>query len=264
MKYQHMRLVLASVSISVGLAGCSYDFYNPTPTTFELQTLGNSYLDYQNKYAAVIPSYLNQFASAYYKKTVVYKDRAVSGTNLDSILVTTFDAARNSDLVNADYAIKTMVINGGENDIREECVGSATTASDGSYVSNSSCENAIAVAKQKIQDFFVRINSQTSINKYGYPPAIVWLGRYNMPGTVVHKNIVSDWNAFMKAQCAAVNRCYFVDMESAWSSSDAYKYLDNNDRYATNGPVHVNAQGGQILAQRIWNVLTDPANNLYF
>mgnify|MGYP007026543752 FL=1 len=60
-----MRLVLASVSISVGLAGCSYDFYNPTPTTFELQTLGNSYLDYQNKYAAVIPSYLNQFASAY-------------------------------------------------------------------------------------------------------------------------------------------------------------------------------------------------------
>lgn len=72
---QFLSIIMASGLTCIAAAGCGkitmIDYYNPTPTTFKVQTLGNSYLDYQNGYKAYIPTYLNQFASAYYGESVV-------------------------------------------------------------------------------------------------------------------------------------------------------------------------------------------------
>ncbi len=275
LKYQSLILGAACV-----LSGCGadkkngIDFYDPTPTEVGLQLLGDSYLDFESSrvtpsYEAYIPSFLNQLASQYHGVNVVYRDRSVSGSKLDYILGGQYESARAE-------GVKTLVINGGANDLREPCATSNIEIVNDSYVavSGSECENALASVETKISTFFSRVADE-DVTTYGAPPDIIWLGRYNLPSTVTHKDIVNRVNEMIISVCNQVSEdqkenyssfCTYVDTRNEWTvdETDLYLLSSELDPYASDGAIHVNELGGQIIANVLWEVISNPANEFFF
>ena len=125
------------------------------------------------------------------------------------------------------------------------------------------------MTKTKIRNFFVDlVDEQGDVATYGAPPKIVWLGRYNLPATVTHYSIVNRVNERIAEICEEDygQYCVYVDTRGAWSVEDTDLYLlsSEQDPYASDGPIHVNEMGGEIIANRLWEVISNPTNEIFF
>lgn len=247
-------VLLSSVAL-FGNKGCNRaDLYNPTANEYQLQFLGDSYIDFGSgkKGTAYIPLAINQYATGYYGETIVYKDRSVTGATLEEVQEQYEDAKAHA-LADDSYEIQTIVVNGGANNIREAC--KTEKIPDGYEGTN--CETLMDATEITAKAFIDQLTTEV--------PNVIWMGRYYMAPFVTLQSVIDDFDNTIKAYCESKANCFYMDprynedlgLYGLWNYDDAVNYVLNDGK-------HVNPTGGELIAAELWSILTQPGWNIYF
>ena len=290
-------LILSLIALTAACGGKnkSGNFYdsgdNDTP---EVQMLGDSYIDYGNgnlvieDYEPYIPASLIALSTEY-SDGKIYRDRSHSGKKIGDV-IEQFESAYSEDMVTGEgdftHQVKTLIINGGANNLRVECVKRKVYDSVGGVaVRNDAYDNSCIPefnnVKDKIARLFCKIDkgnitatdpcASDVVAEPGYvAPAVVWLGRYYLDSDLIDTDLIDEFNDYVKGVCNTYSHCYFVETRGAWSPQNANNHLltKAQDRYVEDGfernedgtakythGIHVTKASGDTIANLLWDVL---------
>lgn len=224
MKMLRILSTLLMVAGLFAMAGCSWDFNNPTPTEWDVQIVGDSVFDLSGDIQKVLKI----------KSGKMYKDRSVSGAKI---------AAIDSQLATAltRTTLKTVIADGGANDILQgtmDCDTDPLTAG---------CISIIDYVGDKME------NMLDDMYVKGLDDSCVWLGYYHVKGAELEKNEAIDYcysNAYPAIFGSSPVPAYLVDPRPYIFPI----HIKSDD-------IHPTYDGSVILANMIWNVLV--AENIY-
>lgn len=289
-------VALSAIYISLMGNGCTRgDLYNPEANDFSVQLLGDSYMDFGDgkRNTAYIPPYIFNKVSELRNEEVIYKERTVSGALIGELEDSTDDDVYDqyvSAITENPGEIKTIIMNGGANDLRIPCKTNtlpeidpeddvhATFENTSEMVSeniiDSNCANAIDSTLEIIRELLVRTNTDGI-------ESVIWLSRYYMAADVTKPQVINFVNNKIKGYCendSSISNCHFLETrkfdgtssDGAWTVEEAAAFTLNEDGkpiYAylrTNDGKHVNQAGGEIIAQLIVDLLTDSAIGIHY
>lgn len=284
------------IYISLMGNGCTRaDLYHPQATDVSVQLLGDSYMDYGDgkSNTAYIPPYVFYAVSQLRNENVIYGERTVSGALIGDLDDATDDDVYDqyvSAITENPGQVKTIIMNGGANDLRNPCktntlpagnplddihaVFDNTDAMIDADIIDSTCANAINSTLLTIEELLVRTNTDEI-------ESVIWLSRYYMAADVTKPQVINYVNNKVKALCenhASINNCYFLETRKvsddstvgAWTAEEAAEFTLNEDGkevYAylrTGDGKHVNQVGGEIIGQLIVDLLTDPELGIHY
>lgn len=220
------RIFLA-ISMLAGLAlaatGCSWDFNNPRPDTYDVQIVGDSVFDLSGDIQDVLDDLSGK----------LYKDRSVSGAKIAAIQDQLDTALGRSTL-------KTVIADGGANDILQ---GSMDCDSD---PLTSGCLDVIDYIADKME---VMLDDMY----WGPPNDCVWMGYYHVTGDDAEKNEAIDF---------CYSDIYPGIFGSTYMNAflvDPRPYIETY--HLKSDGIHPTYDGSVILANMIWDVMV--AENMY-
>jgi len=232
----HFAFTITIAALLTGCDGTSDRYKTPNADEKGVQFIGNSYFDFMG----YIPKDL------IVKSGKVYMDRSRSGATLTQITTDYEKALAEADKPEASYEIRTLLLEGGGNDVRKVCKTADQGAGfDGTFAGLSQpCKKALSGATTAAKALIDRTRDDKIEN-------VVWLGPYYLAPDVVPPVLIDTFADAIKRHCEtaraadARNNCHFVETRGAWTPAQA-------DGYVLGDRAHVNEQGGQIIADLLW------------
>lgn len=234
----------ASITACVNCSNGTCNRYAPTPDERGVQIIGDSYFDYMG----YIPEELAE------KSGKVYEDRSRSGATLAQI-TGYYETARAEDEADSTYEIRTLLLDGGGNDMRKVCkTADQGPGFDGTFAGLSeACKAASSSAIAGAKALIDRTRDDEIDD-------VVWLGPHYFAADFVPQVIVDTFADAVQQHCQTKrdgderNNCHFVETRGAWTPAGA-------DAHLLGDRAHVNEEGGQIIADLLWQVMV--ADDVY-
>lgn len=247
-----LRFIGGVAIVSTALVGCNR--YVSDTSTYEIQILGDSYFDHDGYAPLRIALRTSEETSE--GQQVVYHDRSITDAQIDPDINLQMDQA--IDTANLDdYQIKTILIDGGANYVKERCPFNQTEEQR-----ISTCHPAIELAGTQAYEMLTKAVDAGVEN-------IVWAGYYYInPETRVLPQDMDTLNAALEAACDDINDyqvcddtgacepfngCTFVDMSGVWTAEEAVVGAG----HLINDGLHVTRKGGCLVGDTIWAALVE-------
>lgn len=243
-------IITASVCMSFfGLAGCKTDEINcvvngkkpescnlytakatvDSPLEDKVVIIGDSLWDYGKPHGAIPLKLIELSGKTYY-------ELARSGAFTSYILDDEIPKIPKEDNV---YALKSVLVNGGANNVRTPCeIDLENNVNVTAETFSQSCNDAIAEAEIGAEQIIGRLVAIPSVDH------VVWVGPQYFPIEKVSAELVDFVSDRISTLCAAESKCHFVDLRGIWSQSNADAYLFDKE--------HVNQDGAELVGNEIW------------
>lgn len=222
------------------------DNYVPDADEFGVQIIGDSYFDFRG----YIPIELVE------RSGKVYEDRSRSGATIEQI-TTYYEDAREDEAAHvtfagdsATYEIKTVLVDGGANNIRKACMTKHLkgTGFDGSYASlPDECKEQLDLAIDGASALIDRTRDDGIAD-------IVWLGPHYFHPDTAPPVVMDTFADAVSLHCQtkrpqdARNNCHFVEVRGVWLPEDATQYFGSDQ-------IHVNEAGAARVSDLLWEVM---------
>jgi len=223
------NLFLLTVLFTFGMSfiGCFINMTNPTANEFDVQIVGDSVFD--------LDAHVHKYLSVFSGKS--YKDNSISGSQVSDII------AQYRKAIQSKPDIKTIIMDGGANDILQGFYWKKVCASSGSTVS-SHCKSFINELRDQIDSLWDEMDTNGTSD-------IIHLGYYHLKNGFISGNgvvmsaAVDYADSITESACfASPANCYYVETRPSFNGNEAsYIKLDG---------LHPTDAGGEVLAGLIW------------
>ncbi|OUS29014.1 hypothetical protein A9Q99_10405 [Gammaproteobacteria bacterium 45_16_T64] len=212
-----------------------------SPMENDVIIMGDSLWDLGSPYGAIPLNLIERS-----KKTYLELARSGAHTNYIRDIEIPKIPNYNGQGLDPDPTVKTIIVNGGANNLKEPCkvdLENNINVDEGTY--STACTDAFTVAVTEAEEIISLLSAIDSVEN------IVWTGPQYFPVSVVSENLIDKTVGELSSLCSddLTEKCTYVDLTQApmWGPDDASIYLYDD--------IHVNVAGAELIGGQVWSIL---------
>lgn len=245
--------LLLPVTLLLGCVGGGVqDYYKSgeyvteqTPLKSSVHILGDSFWDYgkSDNGAPPVPGRILREITSH--TGLIYVDHSQTNASMKHISETQLSQLKEAQ----PGQIRTILVNGGANDVKKICAGQQSIVVDGEQIPNFTIDCKLALddttkARKSLLNTLLLSEDLPSLQK------IVWVSTISFPTTTIDSVVTQAFNQGIRDACEAVaqQKCLYVDVSTRWNPTEA-------DGFVLNDKMHVDDTGAAVVGNAIWDAM---------